>query len=321
MNINSIEETIKEIQSGNRRLTSRFITACENSYEFLKKTASYIFPMTGKISSTGFAGSFGVGKSTLLDGLIKSARRENFKIGVIAVDPESPFSGGAILGDRIRMNSHFTDEGVFIRSISSRSESVTPEVIVISRILELWGADMVFIETAGLGQTQTEISSVADRVVLLLQPQAGDDIQIMKAGIMEIADLIVITKCDILEPHSLKLSLMGEFGDKVIDYHHRGQCKTPEVSDKEAGKIKIFETGLNLPGSYDILFEELKNFKWKNRRDAFANTVRWLMIKRFRDELDKRFLSERKFEKLLTGNSDPFDIADELFGEVINKEW
>jgi len=318
MNISNIEERIKEIQAGNKRVTSRFITACEDSYEFLKKTASYIFPLTGKINSTGIAGSFGVGKSTLLDGLIKSARKENFKVGVIAVDPESPFSGGAILGDRIRMNRHSTDDGVFIRSISSRSEAVTPEVIVISRILELWGADMVFIETAGLGQTQTEISSVADRVVLLLQPQAGDDIQIMKAGIMEIADLIVITKCDVLEPHSLKLSLMGEFGDKVIDYHHTGQCNTPEIPDIEHKRIKIFETGLTLPDSYDILFEELKSFKLKNRRDAFANTVRWLMIKRFRDELDKRFLSEKKFGEMFGEKLDPFRIADELFGEVIN---
>ena len=229
VNADNIDDIISRVRAGDRRLTSRLITGCESSSEILKKVSSRVFPLTGNISYTGIAGSFGVGKSTLLDGLIKSARKEKFKVGVVAVDPESPFSGGAILGDRIRMNRHSVDEGVFIRSLSSKSASVAPEVAVISRILELWGADMVFIETAGLGQTQVEISSITDIVLLLLQPQGGDDIQLMKAGIMEIADIIAITKCDILEPYSLKSALLGEFGNRIVDTcHHvnRGRvCK------------------------------------------------------------------------------------------------
>jgi LAO/AO transport system kinase len=295
INIKNICEVIEKIQSGDRRFTARLISECENSAEFLREVSSYIYPLTGKIKYIGIAGSFGVGKSTLIDGLIKSARKENYRVGVVAVDPQSPFTGGAILGDRIRMKNHYTDEGVFIRSVSSRQESVTPEVIVISRILELWGADILFIETAGLGQTQTEISSVTDFVLLAVQPQSGDEIQLMKAGIMEIADIIAVTKCDLLDPYSIKSALMGEFGHK---------------------KVKFFETGANLPEKYDLLFEELKTFKPEHKRESLKNTVEWLIIKKFKDEIINRLLTEERLKEISRKYSDPFKMADELFNEV-----
>jgi len=285
-----MEEILQKISSGDRRTTAKFITECENSYDFLKSAAEYIYPMTGKVKTVGIAGSFGVGKSTLIDGLIKSARKENYRVGIIAVDPSSPFTGGAILGDRIRMNRHFLDEGVFIRSISSL-ESITPEVLIISRILELWGADIIFIETAGLGQTQVEVSAVSDIVMLLLQPHVGDDIQLMKSGIMEIAHIIAITKCDIFDGYLMKSVLMSEFK-----------------------RAKVFETGMNMEENYNILLKELMEFKGE-KKDG-RDTVKWLIMKKFRDELLNRLLS-KKMEEGKNKFSDPFNISDDIYKHII----
>lgn len=299
INIKNIHEVIEKIRSGDRRATARLISECEDSAGFLREVSSYIYPLTGNITYAGIAGSFGVGKSTLIDGLIKSARKNNCRVGVVAFDPESPFSGGAILGDRIRMKHHYTDEGVFIRSVPSRTESVTPEAIVISRILELWGADIIFIETAGLGQTQTEISSVSDFVVMAVQPQAGDEIQLMKAGIMEIADIIAVTKCDILDSYSVKAALMGAIGHK---------------------KVKIFETGVNLPEAYDRLFEELKSFKVEHKRENLRNTLEWLIMKHVKDECLHKYLNDKMIDEMSLKNYDPFKIADEMFHRIFNKK-
>ncbi len=300
INIKNIHEVIDKIRSGDRRATARLISECENSSAFLREISSSVYPLTGKIKYIGIAGSFGVGKSTLIDGLIKSGRKKNCRVGVVAFDPESPFSGGAILGDRIRMKHHYTDEGVFIRSVPSRTESVTPEVMVISRILELWGADIIFIETAGLGQTQTEISSVSDFVVMAVQPQAGDEIQLMKAGIMEIADIIAVTKCDILDPYSVKTALMGAIGHK---------------------KIKFFETGVNLPETYDRLFEELKSFTPEHKRETLRNTLEWLIMKHVKDECLNRYLNDKMIDEMSVKNCDPFKIADEIFYRIFNKNF
>ena len=300
IDITDTNEIIEKVRSGNRRFTGRLISECENSPAFLREISSSIYPLTGKIKYIGIAGSFGVGKSTLIDGLIKSARKENYRVGVVAVDPESPFSGGSILGDRIRMKNHYTDEGVFIRSVPSRSESVTPEVMVISRILELWGADILFIETAGLGQTQTEISSVSDFVLLAVQPQAGDEIQLMKAGIMEIADIIAVTKCDMLDPYSIKSALMGAMGHK---------------------KVKFFETGANLPETYDRLFEELKSFKPEYKRKTLKSTLEWLIMKKVKDECLNKCLSDKIIDEMSVKNYDPFKIADEIFHRIFNKNF
>src|SRR5689334_10443177 len=157
-----------------------------------------LFPKTGRAYIIGITGSPGAGKSTLTDRLIARFRKQGKKVGVLAVDPTSPFTGGAILGDRIRMQDHATDPGVFIRSLASRGHlgglaAATPQAV---RVLEGAGCDVILVETVGVGQAEVAVASLADTTLVLLAPGMGDAIQAVKAGILEIADIFVVNKAD-----------------------------------------------------------------------------------------------------------------------------
>lgn len=189
----------KSLLQGNRRALARVITLVENDDPQKAKILQTLYPHTGKAHVIGITGAPGAGKSSLADQLLKEARRENLLVGVIAVDPTSPFTGGAILGDRIRMQEHALDPGVYIRSMGSRgslgglSES-TRECI---QVLDAFGMDLVIVETVGVGQSEIDIIRAADTTLVVLTPAAGDSVQTLKAGIMEIADLFVINKADL----------------------------------------------------------------------------------------------------------------------------
>jgi len=160
-----------------------------------------LFPHTGRAWIIGVTGNPGAGKSTLTDRLIAAFRARKNKVAVVAIDPTSPFSGGAILGDRIRMQAHATDPEVFIRSVATRGAlgGLSRSAMDIVRILDAWGADVVIVETVGVGQSETTVAGMVDAFVLLQLPNAGDDLQAIKKGIVEIADLIVFNKADIDE--------------------------------------------------------------------------------------------------------------------------
>ena len=193
-----IDELIERMRRGDKRATARLITLVENDEEKAREIVSKIFPYTGRAKIVGITGPPGAGKSTLLDKLIKVAREENKVVGVIAIDPTSPFTGGALLGDRIRMQRHSTDPGVFIRSMATRGSlgglaKATNDAI---KVLDAYGCDVIFVETVGVGQIEVDIVKTADTVVLVTVPGLGDDIQAIKAGLMEIADVFVINKAD-----------------------------------------------------------------------------------------------------------------------------
>ncbi|HEY8533511.1 MAG TPA: methylmalonyl Co-A mutase-associated GTPase MeaB [Micromonospora sp.] len=189
---------VKRAREGDPRAVARLITLVESGDETVPRIAAELAPYAGTARIIGLTGSPGVGKSTTTNELVRAMRAQGHRVGVLAIDPSSPFSGGAILGDRVRMQDHATDPGVFIRSMSNRGHlgglaAATPQAV---RVLEGAGCDIVLVETVGVGQAEVEIASLADTTLVLLAPGMGDSIQAVKAGILEIADVFVVNKAD-----------------------------------------------------------------------------------------------------------------------------
>lgn len=191
-------ELVKNFLAGDRRALARLITLVENQESNIELALAKLYPHTGKTHLIGITGPPGAGKSTLVDKIIKVARADGKKVGVVCVDPSSPFSGGAILGDRIRMQEHASDTDVFIRSIGTRGGQggLSRSTQEVAMLLDAFGYDLVILETAGVGQTELGILEVAQTIMVVLVPESGDDIQMMKAGILEIADILTVNKCD-----------------------------------------------------------------------------------------------------------------------------
>jgi LAO/AO transport system kinase len=193
-----ISELVSRARDGEPRAIARLISLVEDGSNELRAVAGALAPATGRARVLGLTGPPGVGKSTTTSALIAAFRKQGKRIGVLAIDPSSPFSGGALLGDRIRMHAHTTDPGVFIRSMATRGHLgglswATPAA---SRVLDAAGFDLVLIETVGVGQSEVDIVALADTTVVLLAPGMGDGIQAAKAGILEVADVFVVNKAD-----------------------------------------------------------------------------------------------------------------------------
>jgi len=192
------QKFIKQVLAGDFRAIARLVTLVENEPREAIPYLRELFPHTGRCFTVGITAAPGAGKSTLVDRLAESCRVAGKKVGIVAVDPTSPFTGGAILGDRIRMQSRSLDQGTFIRSMATRGHigglaRTTADVLT---VLDAAGFDIVLLETVGVGQGEVEVARTVDATIVLLVPGMGDDIQVMKAGIMEIADLFVINKAD-----------------------------------------------------------------------------------------------------------------------------
>ncbi|MHB1343517.1 MAG: methylmalonyl Co-A mutase-associated GTPase MeaB [Thermoleophilia bacterium] len=183
---------------GERRAIARAISLIEDGDPRAAEVVRLLYPRTGHARLIGLTGPPGVGKSTLLSGLIRVCRGRDLSVGVVSVDPSSPFTHGAVLGDRIRLNEHFLDPEVFIRSMGTRGHlgGLSETALQAALVLDAAGKDMVFLETVGVGQSEVEVASIADTVVLALMPGSGDSIQALKAGVMEIPDIIVVNKKD-----------------------------------------------------------------------------------------------------------------------------
>ncbi len=189
---------VSAAQSGDPRALARLISLVENGSSHLRAVMKLIAPRTGQARVIGLTGAPGVGKSTITGALVRAYRERGLRVGVLAVDPTSPFTGGALLGDRVRMQDHATDTGVFIRSMASRGHLgglswAAPQAL---RILDAAGFDVVMIETVGVGQAEVAIASLADSTLVIVAPGMGDSVQAAKAGILEIADVFVVNKSD-----------------------------------------------------------------------------------------------------------------------------
>ncbi len=198
MSEDRVAALVERMLGGDRTALARLITLIENRAPELPAIMSRVYPRTGGAHVIGVTGPPGAGKSTLADRITARLRAAGGRVGIVAVDPSSPFSGGAVLGDRIRMQTHFLDPGVFIRSLASRGSHggvarATRDVI---RLLDAYGAGTILVETVGVGQTELDVMRLADTTLVVLVPEAGDAVQVMKAGLLEIADVFVVNKAD-----------------------------------------------------------------------------------------------------------------------------
>ena len=193
-----VADLVARARRGEHPAVARLISLVESDAPAARAVAAALAPHTGRAHVVGLTGPPGVGKSTSTSALVGALRRRGRRVGVLAVDPSSPFSGGALLGDRVRMGEHATDDGVFVRSMASRGHlgglaGSTPQAL---RVLDAAGCDVVLVETVGVGQSEIEVVALADTTVVLLAPGAGDGVQAAKAGILEVADVLAVNKAD-----------------------------------------------------------------------------------------------------------------------------
>lgn len=224
------------LRRGDRRSLARAMSLVDQAGDRAEELKDWLRRSTGQVPWWGFTGPPGVGKSTLIDAVLSMLRRKGCRIGVVAVDPTSPMSDGALLGDRVRMMRHAVDDEVFIRSLAThhREGGLSDATLHCARLLELGGFDPVLIETVGVGQHEVDIASVADICVVMLGPGYGDDIQLIKAGLLEIADLVAVNKCDLPEAGRLLSEVREELGSKHAYSGWAGEGLPPQIIGVEA---------------------------------------------------------------------------------------
>jgi len=220
--------------AGDRVALARLITLVENRISGSAEIMSRVYNACGKAFKIGITGPPGAGKSTLTSSIIEHLRADERTVGVVAIDPSSPFSGGSVLGDRIRMQKHFLDPGVFIRSLSTRGShgGLARSGRDVARLFDAFGKDIVLIETVGVGQTELDIMEVADTVVVVLVPEAGDTVQVMKAGLLEIADVFVVNKADREGALRMRTELEMMLALKASESGYKDQWKVPVLMTK-----------------------------------------------------------------------------------------
>jgi len=239
---------VKKILEGDVRLAARLMRGIEDGVPDAFEKMEKIYPHTGKAYIAGITGAPGGGKSTLVDTLITAFREQDMTVGVVAIDPTSPFTGGAILGDRVRMQKHSTDRGVFIRSVATRGwlGGLARAAVSIIHIMDAMGKDIILVETVGIGQQEIDVTRLADTSIFVLTPGSGDAIQMMKAGILEVADIFVINKADQEGAPRLKLELQAMLSMKN------------SLPDEREPSIVLTEA-LNYKGINELVEEILKH--------------------------------------------------------------
>jgi LAO/AO transport system kinase len=306
--VNEPDRTILTLfEAGNQRGLARAISRAEAGQGADLMHA--LFPRSGRAMTIGLTGPPGVGKSTLSSALVKIARAASKSVGVVSVDPSSPFSHGAILGDRIRLSEHYIDPGVFIRSMASRGHlgglaGATGDAVT---FMDAFGLEVVLIETVGVGQSEIEIAELADTTVVVLQPGSGDSVQLLKAGILEIADVFVVNKAD----HPMALQLKREIRSMMEMLTFQGwvprlvSTKAPEGAGVDELWEAIAAHEHYLRASGDLA---------ERRRAAFAHRVRALVIGALEGRVDRRI--DERIAAMDSVTEDPYHVAAELLAPL-----
>ncbi len=313
-----IESLLEMFADGKVSAAARLITILEDGGEDAERVLDSIFQRTGNAYRIGFTGPPGAGKSSLLNRITAKFRAKDHRVGIIAIDPTSPFTGGALLGDRIRMQAHSEDPGVFVRSLASRGSlggisNCTDEVV---DLMDAFGKDLVLIETVGVGQSELEISEKAHTVVVVLVPESGDGIQAMKAGLMEIGDIFVMNKADHVGAESAAREIQdtlrlkdipeGEWKPMVVLTSAREETGIDDLIDAIEEHRRHLEEGGH--------FAEMRK---KILRSRVRNALMDRMERRLRTSDKVRELLEQRMESVYKGDLSPYMVVREL-EELVN---
>jgi len=306
-----------KVLEGDPRSVARLITLVENSSSEGFRAMKDVYPHTGGAHVIGVTGVMGSGKSTLISELTREYRNQGLEVGIIAIDPTSPFSGGALLGDRVRMMELATDDGVFIRSMGTRGMlgGLTSAVYDVVEILDASGKDVVIVETVGVGQAEVDVIKIADTTLVILVPDLGDSIQAIKAGIMEIADIYVVNKAD--KPGVDQT--VAEIENLVdISCSNRGR-KTPVLTTSAKEGEGIVDLSREIKKHRDYL--EMSNEFEAQRRKRYEAELIEIVQKRLMNFIFDESTFKGKVESLIDQISkkevDPYTAADEILGKIL----
>jgi len=309
-----------QVLEGSPRAAARLISWLEDeddrAYEWMAK----LYPHTGRAYIIGITGSPGAGKSTLTDKLARVIRKSSLKVGIIAVDPSSPFTGGALLGDRVRMSELSNDPDIYIRSMATRGflggmAKATGDVV---KVLDAFGKDVILIETVGVGQDEIDIIGIADTTCLVLVPGLGDAIQSMKAGIMEIADVFVVNKADKQGAEQLCTEVCSRI---EIDAHIKERDWTPPVNKTVAVEdAGIEELWLSIESHRKYLLDSGRFYE-KRRERTSRETLRMIHAELFRvirEQLEQSGRLDTAVEELMEKKRDPYTLMRDIVGEWLS---
>lgn len=306
-----IMRLVEQMLKGENVSLSRVISLVENESSQVPEIMKLIAPHLGKAHCIGITGPPGVGKSTLIDKLTALMRKQGLKVGIIAVDPSSPFTGGAVLGDRIRMQQHYLDDGVFIRSMATRGSmgGLPQTASSVIKLLDAAGKDTILVETVGVGQSEVDIMEKTDTVLVILCPESGDAIQTMKAGLFEIADIFVVNKADHPGADNFVRDIQA-----MLQLREPCWWNIPVVATESVNDVGIEELYKQIQLHYQALCKEgrLSQRRQFQRKQDFIKTLERKLTHKLLRLIEQDGQLSSYIERVEKGELDPYSAADDI---------